>query len=254
MSQKYFIIAAGPLVVVPLQLLFWKKPYIENHRWLPEEGGQIWVIEKSTGKLKARFETEPFFSFHHVNAWEDGEELIMDLNAYADASIVSNYYLRELEKPDVQLPGGYLHRYRLNLKTRKATQERISDAVIELPRIDYVRYNTRKEYGFVYGVSIHPQHPRGFYNSLVKINSRTGASTYWYQEGCYPGEPLFIPKPSSRNDEDGLVISVVLDTVNQNSFLLLLDATTLQEVGRATVPEPILYGFHGEFFSKTSAS
>ncbi|MFM2145429.1 MAG: hypothetical protein RL732_265 [Bacteroidota bacterium] len=251
MSKKYFIIAAGPLVVVPIHLLFWKRPYIENHRWLPEEGASIWVIDKEDGRVKARFETDPFFSFHHINAWEEGEDLIMDLDAYDDASIVSHYYLKELEKPDVRLPKGTLRRFRLNLRNKKVHTETLSDACIELPRIDYARFNTKGNYRFTYGVSVHPEEPLGFYNSLVKIDVKNGAAQYWKQEGCYPGEPYFIPSPGSLNDEQGVLLSIVLDTYQQNSFLLVLDAVTMQEIARATVPEPVVYGFHAEFFPTT---
>jgi carotenoid cleavage dioxygenase-like enzyme len=248
MSKKYFIIAAGPLVVVPLQLLFWKRPYIENHKWLPKEGGRIWVIDKSNGKTVAQFETDPFFSFHHVNAWEEGDELVMDLNAYDDASIVEKYYLKELEKPGNQLPFGKLKRYRLNLRSRKHSYITVSDACIELPRIDYQRYNTNGDYGFTYGVSLHPFHAVGFYNSIVKINTKTGDNTYWSEEGCFPGEPVFAARPGSRNDEEGVLLSIVLDSKKRNSFLLVLDAGTMNEIARATVPEAIVYGFHAEFF------
>lgn len=248
MSRRYFIIAAGPLVVVPIHLLFWKKPYIENHRWLPGEGGMVWVIDRSTGAVTARFETEPFFSFHHINAWEAGEELIMDINAYDDASIIQHYYLRELENPDLRLPKGTVRRYRMNLRTRTYQAEKIAEACIELPRIDYQRFNTEGNYQQVYGVSVHPEHPTGFYNSLVKINTHNGKEQYWYQEGQYPGEPCFIPKPGSRKDDDGVVLSIVLDSLKGNSYLMALDAATLQEIGRATVPEPVVYGFHADFF------
>lgn len=249
MSKKYFIIAAGPLVVVPLQLLFWKRPYIENHKWLPQEGARIWVIDKESGKKVAEFETESFFSFHHVNAWEEGDELVMDINAYDDASIVEKYYLKELEKPHSQIPFGTLRRYRMNLKTRRISHTRVSEACIELPRIDYHRFNTNGNYNFTYGVSIHPRKREGFYNSIVKINSKNGDSIYWNEEGCYPGEPCFVPAPGSRNDEDGILLSIVLDAKKKNSFLLLLDAASLCEVARATVPEAIVYGFHADFFS-----
>jgi beta,beta-carotene 9',10'-dioxygenase len=248
MSKKYFIIAAGPLVVVPLQLLFWKRPYIENHKWLPREGASIWVIDKSNGKTVAHFETDPFFSFHHVNAWEEGDELVMDINAYDDASIVEKYYLKELEKPGSILPFGTLRRYRMNLRTKKIAHHTISEACIELPRIDYERFNTDGNYGHTYGVSIHPSKREGFYNSIVKINTRNGDSTYWNEEGCYPGEPCFVPRPGSKSDEDGVLLSIVLDAKNKNSFLLLLDAANLTEIARATVPEAIVYGFHAEFF------
>ena len=248
MTKKYFIITAGPLVVVPIELLFWKRPYIENHQWRPQDGASIWVIDKATGKVKAHFNTDPFFCFHHVNAWEEGNEVVMDINAYDDASIIQKYYLRELEQPNLELPFGTIRRFRLNLATKKADVQILSDACIELPRIDYNRFNTDSSYQFVYGVSVHPEQRQGFYNSLVKISSQTGQNTYWAQKDCYPGEPVFYPSPNSKNDEEGILLSIVLDTGSASSFLLILDATTMQEIARAELPDPVVYGFHGEFF------
>ncbi len=248
MSQQYFVIVAPPLVVNPIELLFWRRPYIENHRWQPENGTKFYVIEKSTGKLKGKYTTDAFFLFHHVNAWEEGEDLVMDINAYDDASILSSYYLRELEKPDLKIPTGTIRRYRLNMTTGKMESHIISPACIELPRMDYGRFNTNPAYRHTYGVSVHPDHPVGFYNSLVKINTHTGQTDYWHSDGCYPGEPCFIPSPDGSRDDEGILLSIVIDTVNQNSFLLALDAATLEEVARATVPQTILYGFHGEYF------
>ena len=248
MTKKYFIITAGPLVVVPIELLFWKRPYIENHHWRPQDGSSIWVVEKATGKVKAYFKTDPFFCFHHVNAWEEGNEIVMDINAYDDASIVEKYYLHELEQPDLKLPFGTMRRFRLNLSTKEAEVQMLSEACIELPRIDYNRFNTESNYQFVYGVSIHPQQRLGFYNSLVKINTQSGSNSYWFQEGCYPGEPFFYPSPKSKNDEEGILLSIVLDTNSSSSFLLILDAITMLEIARAELPDPVVYGFHGEFF------
>lgn len=250
MSKNYFIIAAGPLVVVPIELLFWKRPYVENHKWLPKEGSAIWVIEKTTGKLRARFQTEAFFAFHHVNAWEEGDDLVMDINAYDDASIVQKYYLKELEQPDVQLPFGTLRRYRMNLRNKRIELHTISDACIELPRIDYERYNTSGNYQYTYGVSLHPSNPTGFYNSIVKIDVQTGANAYWYNPDCYPGEPFFLAAPNGKNDADGVLLSIVLDAAQHRSFLLVLDAGSMEEIARATLPEPVVYGFHGEFFKR----
>lgn len=248
MSKKYFIVAQGPLVAVPLELLFWKKPFIENHNWLPKEGATFIIFEKETGKVKARIKTDPFFCFHHINAWEEGDDLVMDINAYDDAEIIYKYYLQELEKEDLFLPKGTLRRFRLNLRSKRITSEIISDACIELPRINYQKSNTSRDYGYTYGVSLHPEKLSGFYNSLVKINAVTGKADYWYEEHCYPGEPFFEAAPSGHTADEGVLMSIVLDSRNNNSFLLLLNALNMEEIARATLPEPVLYGFHGEFF------
>jgi carotenoid cleavage dioxygenase-like enzyme len=46
-----------------------------------------------------------------------------------------------------------------------------------------------------------------------------------------------------------VIVSVVLDGQRGRSFLLVLDAQSFDEVGRAFAPHVIPFGFHGEFKS-----
>jgi beta,beta-carotene 9',10'-dioxygenase len=47
-------------------------PYIENFRWEPRRGTPFWVVNRHTGELVGRYDCDPFFAFHHVNAFERG--------------------------------------------------------------------------------------------------------------------------------------------------------------------------------------
>jgi carotenoid cleavage dioxygenase-like enzyme len=42
-----------------------------------------------------------------------------------------------------------------------------------------------------------------------------------------------------------VIPSLVFDDVAGTSCLFVLDATTLNEIGRATLPQPVTFGFHG---------
>ena len=44
------------------------------------------------------------------------------------------------------------------------------------------------------------------------------------------------------------MLSVVLDSAAERSFLLILDAESFEEVARAEAPHHIPFGFHGQFF------
>jgi carotenoid cleavage dioxygenase-like enzyme len=70
----------------------------------------------------------------------------------------------------------------------------------------------------------------------------------WHEPGCYPGEPVFIDRPGGSAEDDGAILSVVLDSSTERSFLLILDSETFEEVARAEAPHHIPFGFHGQFF------
>jgi beta,beta-carotene 9',10'-dioxygenase len=249
MSENYFILTEFPLVVNSLALLFWLKPYIENYQWKPSKGTRFTIIDRHSGEIVLRIKTDPFFAFHHVNAFEKGDELIVDIDAYTDSSIIQYFYLDKLTMPNSGLAFGKLRRYRIDMKAKRISYETLSEACVELPVFDADRYSTSGDYRFVYAVSINENQRSGFYNQIVKVDIQAKRDAHWYQPGCYPGEPVFVGRPGRQAEDDGVVLSVVLDENAQTSFLLALDAESFNELGRAMIPQPVLFGYHGAFFN-----
>jgi carotenoid cleavage dioxygenase-like enzyme len=102
------------------------------------------------------------------------------------------------------------------------------------------------EYRYVY--AIRSKQKGAFFDGLVKIDIASGEAKAWEEPDKYPGEPVFIPKPGATSEDGGVIVSIVLDVKNKNSFLLILDAETFKEVARATVLHHIPFGFHGNFY------
>jgi carotenoid cleavage dioxygenase-like enzyme len=79
--------------------------------------------------------------------------------------------------------------------------------------------------------------------------------TSWSQAHCYPSEAYFIPRPARGPDDvvdedDGVLISIVLDAQRAASFLLVLDSNTLQPICRADLPELVPLSF-ARYYSRT---
>jgi len=250
MSERYLVLAEFPLVVNPISLLLWLKPYIENFRWRPERGTKFHVFDRRTGAHVKTLTSSAFFAFHHVNAYDDGDEVVVDLVGYDDASVIEAFYLHRLEEPDARIPPGTLRRFRLPLAggAKTVTGEELSPTPIELPSLDYARMNTRPDHRYVYGVSLGDE--PGFYDRLVKIDTSSRTTLTWHAEGCYPGEGVFVGRPGREAEDDGVVLSVVLDAAAETSFLLVLDATSFTEVARAELPHAVLHGYHGQFYGE----
>jgi carotenoid cleavage dioxygenase-like enzyme len=250
MSPNYLILTEYPFVVNPLSILFHAKPFIENFKWKPERGTNIYVFDRNRGELIKKFETDPFFAFHHVNAFEQKGELIFDIVAYPDPEIIDSFYLDRIRAEDQVLPGGKIRRYRLNpTGNGGAVYEILSDEGIELPRFDYDSLNMDGSYRYIYSIGINESENNSFYDQIVKTDLKSGKSKVWREENCFPGEPVFLPDPEGKNEDDGVNLSVVLDEANGNSFLLVLDSSTFTEIARATIPQPVLFGYHGNFYN-----
>lgn len=247
LSPRFIVLAEFPLLVQPLKLLFQVKPFIENFTWLPDRGTRFYLIDRNTGTF-TRLESEAFFAFHHINAFERGDELLVDINAYPDARVIQAFYLSQIADEKSEIPFGSFRRYRIDLRAKKLAWEQITDECLELSNFDYQRLNMDGNYQFVYGVSLNKNWRQGFYNQLVKIDIKNSGAQTWQAENCYPGEPLFVGKPDRSREDDGVILSVVLDAAQGHSYLLILDARSLTELARAQVPHPILMGYHGAFF------
>ncbi len=246
MSPNYFTLTEFPFCVNPIKIVLSGKPFVENYSWKPEKGTLFHVIDRNTKKVAARLKADPFFAFHHINSFEKDGLLYIDIAAYKDAGVVKDFYIETIKEDKRLLPLGEFRRYRVDLLKKNISYEVIGDEEIELPRFDHANYNMNGDYRFVYGVGINKSKPQSFYNQLVKIDLKEKSSKTWYEKACYPGEGVFIGKPGKKDEDDGVLISVVLDEEKGTSFLLILDAATMNEIGRAEVPHPILFGYHGE--------
>jgi len=246
MTENYIILTEFPKIVNPFELKFGDKPLIENYHWKPELGTRYQVVHKESGEVQT-YEGDPIFAFHHVNAYEEEGQIVIDLVAFEDASVLEMLYLDQLRSNEPNYASGYLNRATIDLsKDHKVGLKRLSSKLIELPRINYEAYNMRP-YQYVYGAGTTVD--GNFLDDITKINSQSGESWTWYKEHCYPGEPVFVAHPEASAEDEGLLLSIVLDTDAYNTFLLALDAQTMEELGRAIVPEIIPFNFHGLYLS-----
>jgi beta,beta-carotene 9',10'-dioxygenase len=246
MTERYVVLAEYPLTVNPLQLALGAESFIESYRWQPERGTRFLVIDRHDGGVKMKARTDAFFCFHHVNAWEEGDDVVLDLVAFDDSSVIDHLFIDRLRSGD---PGAQsqLRRYRITPGSKSAESEVLLDHTIELPRIDYARANTRP-YRYMYACGQRVGQP-DWLNELVKFDTRTRALSTWHEDGCYPGEPVFVGRPGRDEEDDGAILSVVFDSSTNRSFLVVLDAASFEERARAEVPHHVPIGFHGQFLS-----
>lgn len=261
MTECYLVLTEFPLVVDPLRLMLASAPFICNYRWKPERGLRFHVFDKDGAGLVASGETDASFAFHHVNAYEEGPDLVIDLIAYDDAGVIDQLYLSRLRAGERVNATGRLTRYILSLGHGGAMLGMdaaepievvpLSDEMIELPRIDYDRCAGRP-YRYVWGAG--RRAGGDFLDSIVRIDIASRATRSWFAEGCFPGEPVFVADPGAREEGDGVLLSVVLDARRGISFLLVLDANSLAEIARAECPHHIPFSFHGNYFPALPSS
>ena len=250
-TERHFLLIENPLVVNPIRLIneltLKAGSFITQYRWKPELGLRIHAFDLASGELEQSWKADPCFIFHTINAYEEDGEIRLDVCAFEDAGIIDALAMDRLQEGDsvFRLSPPTATRFSLPLDGGPVGQRTLSDATdLELPRINFSRCNGRP-YRYAYG---NATSGAPFLKDIVKLDVESGEYRGWSEEDQWAGEPVFVARPDATEEDDGVLLSVVLDGISGTSYLLVLDAADLSEVARAHAPHLVPLGFHGQFF------
>lgn len=247
-TRDHIVFAEFPLRIQPLVLRFSNKSFFDALALRPEHGTRIRLVHKDSGVVERDVRFDPSFCFHHVSAREEDGLFEIDMVSFDDAQIL---YDLQLANVRTSPPDGTGRLRRYTIGRGRPTVRDLSDVGLELPRTDPRGDSSsaapQREYQrFAFGVG-HQAGGAPFFNQLVKIDRETGDAATWRAAGCVPSEPVFVPPPAGSN-EPGVCLSLVFDTGQDRSFLLVLDGDAFQERARVPAPVRIPFPFHGDFF------
>ncbi|KAF5863656.1 hypothetical protein ETB97_009589 [Aspergillus alliaceus] len=227
-----------------------------------------YVVDRTNGQgLIATYESPPFFCFHTTNAWQesslsdsDGVDIVAEFVKYDNIDTLHSLYYENLLSSSSKVKAlgqtkrdtcrSEFARFRLpaipaspttEIKTVITEQTSCKTFSPELPTIN-PKFVTQK-HRYTYGVT---DHGESVFDGIMKFDSETKETILWSHHAQSPGEAIFIPRPGASEEDDGVLLSVVLDGYTGKSYLLCLYAHTLEELGRAHVSGPVGFGFHGQ--------
>jgi len=194
------------------------------------------------------FEATPTYVLHWLNAYEEGEEIILDgyfqenptPQPKADAPPGFEHMMAYLDEWSFQPK---LHRWRFNLATGATREERLDDRILEFGVFNQ-QYAGRK-YRYAYSTTAKP----GWFlfNGFVKHDLETGESVeLTLPAGVFASEAPFAPRPGARSEDDGYLVTFVTDENRGTSECLVIDAQRLADgpVCRIALPHKICSGTH----------
>jgi len=242
-TEDHIVLVETPLRIDVLRALSpFTEGFFELLEWQPDRGTTFYVVSRDTGEVVTEATTAPFFTFHTVNAFEDSDDVVVDLVAFEDDRIVDALRFDDLaERGFAGVPPGRLDRYRV-APGGAVERRRLYDGGIEMPAVP--RRTVTRPYRYAYGQST----DREGANGLVKVDTQRGTAREFWERDLYVEEPCVVQHPDAEAEDDGVVLAPALDVAAEQSLLLCFDAATLTELGRARVPHPIPFGFHGRFF------
>jgi carotenoid cleavage dioxygenase-like enzyme len=232
--------------------LFWDPEGLKQDahiaRFHPELPTRFAVIPRKGQTKDIRwFEAESTFVLHFVNAYEEGDEIVLDGFFQGDPEPadngMGNHWQRAFRFLALDRMQSRLHRWRLNLVTGQVKEQQLSDSITEFGMMN--GSHAGQEYRYAYAATGKPSW--FLFDGLVKHDLKDGTEErYSFGDGVYGSETAMAPRIGSTAEDDGYLITLTTDMNDDASYAVVFDAARVGDgpVCKLKLPERISSGTH----------
>jgi carotenoid cleavage dioxygenase len=205
------------------------------YRWDPSYHARVGLLpfDGDAGDV-TWFDVEPCYVFHPLNAYDDGDDVVLDVVRHPRMFDVQHL------GPDEGPPT--LERWTVDRGAGKLREERVDDHPQELPRVDERRVGHRHRFG--YAVSVGSSG-----GAVYRHDYERGACETRQLGAAVPGEAVFAPRGPDAAEDDGWVMYLAYDPDRDASDLVLAHGQDFTGAPQAVVhlPRRVPFGFHGNW-------
>ncbi|HLB55868.1 MAG TPA: carotenoid oxygenase family protein [Coxiellaceae bacterium] len=209
--------------------------------WEGDRLKTYFIITNRDGNEITRIETDPCFVYHFGNAYEQGDNIIID------AMISPSSPLMPDRTGKIENEPARLGRWTINLKNKTITLNYLDQMAGEFPRFDE-RFNGYP-YSHLYVAG--DENKKNVFDCIMHYNLKNNTKQTHHFENDVPWEPVFVPR--SENEGDGYLLTVVYRSNEDRSDVVILDAENIEAspIAIIKIPHRIPFGFHGNFIKNT---
>jgi all-trans-8'-apo-beta-carotenal 15,15'-oxygenase len=213
----------------------------------PSDPTRVLVVPIDDPERVTIVETEPFFSFHGFNAYEQGGEIVLDLVTYPDFETAHAHVLTTSIGGDHVSLGSEVVRVVVDPARGRARVDRFSSRPCEFPRTASMVQGRRHRHGWAAAFDVRSE-GRGWFDRLVAFDFETGAS-----RELDPGPNVLVGEPElvarSDREDDVWVLSMLGDLERGASCLAVWDGRSASDepVAKVWFDQLLPPGLHGGF-------
>ena len=215
------------------------------YAWDESYGARVGLLPKGGEAHEVQwFEIEPCYVYHSLNAWEEGDTVVIDLARHPRT------FATDLHGPDEGPPS--LWRWTLDRSGGQVKEEQLDDHPVEFPRVADVVLGKRHRFGWGTGLAVDHKGSVFASNRLVRYDARSGGREVLdLGPDCAAGEVVFVPRSSTSAEDDGWYLTLVQDQRTETGELLVIEASAMADgpVARVQLPGRIPLGFHGNWLA-----
>lgn len=251
-TPHYCIFFQAPIAFNPLPYLLGFKGAGQCLQAKLNQPTQAIIIPRNGTDPVQIIPVEAGFVFHHANAFEQGDSLVVDSICYASLPAIEpneNFRQVRFEKLDP----GQLWRFRFDLTNQSVERQLLEPRCCEFPVLhpDYVG----RDYRYVYLGAAHNPTGNAPLQGVIKVDLQTGERQLWSAAPRgFSGEPIFVPRSSDGSasdggaEDEGWLLLLTFNAALERSELVILDAQDLsQPIAKLRLKHHIPYGLHGSF-------
>ncbi|MEO8877059.1 MAG: carotenoid oxygenase family protein, partial [Polyangiaceae bacterium] len=206
------------------------------------------VVPRRGGDADVRwFEASPTYVLHFINAYEEGDEIVLDgfhqgdpIPKHRPDDGIWAAMGRMLDTHEMKTRA---HRWRFNLKTGETKESFLDDRYTEFPMINGKFQGRANRYAYCMSMD-----PGWFlFKGIVKYDLKTGAQDrYDYAPGIFASETPMAPRLGSKSEDDGYLVTFTSDLNANSSECHIFDAQRVSAgpIARVKLPERISSGTH----------
>jgi all-trans-8'-apo-beta-carotenal 15,15'-oxygenase len=194
-------------------------------------------------------EIQAGFVFHHGNAFEIENEIIIDSICYDSLpQVPSDRSYKEVDF--ASLNPGQLWRFRLDLAAKTVQRKLINSRSCEFPTLN--PQIVGRPYRYLYLGATDSASGNAPLQAIQKVDLETGREQlYSFAPSGYVGEPIFVPDPdcTATAEDGGWLLVLVYNGALHRSAVAILDARNLEQgpVATLALKHHIPYGLHGSW-------
>ena len=253
-TPNWAVFLQNAIAFNPLPFVLGQKGAAQCLASKPGGQAQFWLVPRDSGAYAGQepriIPAPEGFVFHHVNAWEERDELVVTSIFYADfPTIGPDMDFRAIDFN--QIPEGLLERCTIDLTSGSVQSERLSERCCEFAMVNPACQGLASRYAWM--AVAERETGNDPLQALKKLDLVTGEQQVWSAAPRgFVSEPVMVPRPATAGapapaEDDGWVLCVIWNGARCASDLVILDAASMAEVAVLELPLAIPYGLHGSF-------
>uniref|UniRef100_A0A5B7CCU4 Carotenoid 9,10(9',10')-cleavage dioxygenase 1-like n=1 Tax=Davidia involucrata TaxID=16924 RepID=A0A5B7CCU4_DAVIN len=279
-TEKYNTILDYPLIVDAYRL-FQGGPLIKYEK---EKDARIGVMPRYGDADSIKwFEVESYCTFHILNCFEDGDEVVVR-GCKAKGAIIPGpewgqdkfeWFSRGFkplnsieENTDNSTADGLLfacvYEWRLNMKTDEVKERNLSgtEFSMDFPMINEDFTGVKHKYGYTQVIDSEASSSCGKskYGGLAKLHFDKPKSSssvpvkveyHKFAKNNFCTGSTFVSKPEAVEEDDGWIVAFVHNEDTDVSQVIVVDAKKFEDepIAKIPLPQRVPYGHHGAYFA-----